>query len=454
LIDFEKLKNEYQKELGYDLVMEDGEAVDFYRQKNEIVKPVCGIYRVSPITLTAIKRPFIGVATVTVELLASPDKWEEARDKMNLTASTLNGTSIKQVGEHGEVYSISYNCQTCTVADRILDVSLGCGEVFHLTQTISYIIIESGVSAYDAKLTIDGFPVPILSLVENKVHTSSMYATESGDGKTASEQETFGIDFTTPYTTDEVCGIFSDAVNEKSGNTAHCVVIEKNGKKSCYIMSFANVSDSISPPQNIGFNVSMTEVHPMIAVYDGYWIEEICKDQIGKVYSDNLLKVGCNGATVFWGDGASDDLDDLGIDLYHVYSDGKQIHKIRCFKKYNSRLVQYEEGMKFDLLGKYITFRTGGEKLYAENYKDNLLSDAALGSNSALHVSNNRFYMGVGESNFAIGADDERGNYIYDGMRVQSTMKSPSEASELIKEYIYIDRSDIVSYPATEATEG
>lgn len=452
MIDFNELKNQYETAVGYKLFMEEGEMEDFYRYQNTIVKPVCGTYRVNPITLTAIRTPFIGIATVNISMVAPPDRWEEVRDKMDAVASVLNGTSINLKDSEGTVYSVSYNCQTSAVGERILDVSLGCGEVFPIHQTISYIIIESGVSAYDAKLWIDGMSVPILSLVENKIHTTSMYSTSYGDGQTASEMEAYGIDFTSPYTQDDICKLFRDAVNEKTGNTAHCVVIEKNCVRSCRIMQFSHASNSVSPPQNIGFNISMTEIHPATADFDGFWSEKTVSTSFARIYLSSVLSLDPDviGITIFWDDGKADDFDYMNGTAFHIYTDGKTSHTLRIYKRYESMLAPYRFSDRVDLCGNYITFKTNGEKVYASSVGNGSTKIWVNGENPgtdsyrAMCVSGGRFYQQVGSDLLPFGEDDENGNYISDGMKIQCVMNTVEALfTDFAESYIWVDRKDI-----------
>lgn len=361
MIDFEKLRKAYQEATGYTIFMEEGELLDFYRQKNEIVTPICGTFKVNPVSLTAIQKPFIGIVTVNVTLLAPPSEWEAVRDKLNDVALVLNGTSERMVGTDGEMYSVAYNCETCSVGDRILDVSAGVGEVFPITQIVSYIVIEEGVSAYDARLWIDGHEVPILSLVENKVVASSVYADGRGMAGMAAETETYGIDFTTPYITSVVCEMFRDAINGKALGIPHCVEVEKNGKKTAKIMQFGNVSDSVSPPQNIGFNVSLVEVHPKAVDFNGYWGEADVNESYAIISPTLVMKddPDITKMVLFWGDGETTEWTPANLSqIIHFYKDGVRKHTVRAFKVYDGDKVLLETAIGQDgIYGAEITLK-------------------------------------------------------------------------------------------------
>lgn len=399
MIDFEKLREAYQEATGYTIFMEEGELLDFYRQKNDIVMPICGTFKVNPVSLTAIQEPFIGIVTANVTLLAPPTEWETVRDKVNDVALVLNGTSERLEGTGGETYSVAYNCETCSVGDRILDVAVGVGEVFPITQVISYVIVEEGVSAYDARLWIDGHEVPILSLVENKVVASSVYADSRGTAGMAAETETYGIDFTTLYTTRSVSDMFRDAINGKALGIPHCVEIEKNGKKTAKIMQFGNVSDSISPPQNIGFNVSLVEVHPKSVDFNGYWGEVDTTKSFATFSPSRIIVAEPNIVRLvfFWGDGESTEWMPGGDHhVTHLYRDGAKKHTIRAFKMYDSDKTALENAAGQDgLHGAEITVK---KDLNPDDYTKSeagslvVLKDLQAGGGS-LYLIEDAFYL-------------------------------------------------------------
>lgn len=330
MIDFKTFKEEYEKEVGVTLYDEEGELEDFYREINLVVTPVCGKWHLNPFPLTAVKRPFCGIATVDITVAAHPDNWKDVCEKMNEFAQIHNGTS-KSIGG----YSVSYNCQTCGVVSRILDVNVGVGEVIEINQQLSFIIIESGVSAYDTFLYIDGIQIPYLSLVESKTHTTSNIPSSNGIVETISEIEAYGIDFVVPYMEDDSGIVFRDIIDRSTGNEAHCVVVDVDGKKSCHIMQFTQASANVQPPQNIGMNISMVEVNPEIAEYNSMWLEGETQNKYTKVFVRDLLKSQKRGVrcTIFWGDGTSEDIEskDEPNLVVHLYADGASSHKIRFF---------------------------------------------------------------------------------------------------------------------------
>ena len=332
MISTTKIKEIYEDACGYTLYNDYGGVDAAIRVRNEIEYPVCGLFKMQPVTLTAIRTPCIGVASANIEIIAPTHMMEEVRTTLNTTvAAKLNGVakSLSDEEKTTKTYSVSFTVQTCTVGEKA-DFGAWYGECVTLYQTISFVIIEEGISSYDTVLKIDGCEVPLLSLSETKVHTTSVYPSANAIGHTASEQEAFGIDFATPYLKNEMCELFREAVNGHTGNKAHCVEIIKNGVSSAYIMTFSAAADSVQPPSNVGFNISMTEVSETIAHFDGKWRRYTCEGDIitSAILFEKLpTKVGFE-EFIFWGDGSSERYSATPSYPYHVYTDGKKVHDV------------------------------------------------------------------------------------------------------------------------------
>lgn len=399
MINSEKIKEIYEAACGYTLYNDMGEVEKATRVKNEIEYPVCGLFKMQPITLTAIRAPFIGVASANVEIVAPTHMLEDVRTTLNTTVvAALNGKTETLPDEEDETkeYAISFNVQTCTVGEKV-DAGVWYGECAVLYQTISFVIIEAGVSSYDAILKIDGCEVPILSLSETKVHTTSVYSSANAIGHTASEQEAFGIDFATPYLKNEMCELFREAVNGHTGNKAHCVEIIKNGVSSAYIMTFSAAADSVQPPSNVGFNISMTEVSETIAHFDGRWRRYTCEEDIitSTTLSDKLPQNSDFEEIIFWGDGSSERYSDAPYP-YHVYTDGKKMHDVMIYTEYPLNAVRPIR-IGDTLAGTKVHIFIGNSKLSAKNISDLIGSDLFIFSSneSDLICDGNRIYFSV-----------------------------------------------------------
>ena len=441
MIDLKKFKEMYSTTTGITLFDEEGELLDFYQENNSVDMPVCGVWHLNPIPLTAVNKPFCGIATVDITVLSHPTIWEETRKSMDDYAAIINGTS-QQHTEDGTTYSVSFNAQTCSVWNRILDVGIGYGEVFEMRQQISLIIIESGISAYDASLYIDGLQIPFLSLVEKKIHTTSNIASGTGVMLTASEAETYGVDFVIPYMKDDAGSLVRDVIDRATGNEAHCVVLDIAGVKHCHIMQFTHVSANVQPPQNIGMNVSMTELDPTAAKYNGMWEKETATGKFASVILEN--RTNADAFVIFWGDGSYEYCEN-GDMPYHVYEEDGE-HEILVYKKPLFYYLPLKKGV--DYFGKTWNFRfplTVSKMAVAEIPLDVLVHNpydsATPEKEASLEVSKQgesaRLMFKRGQSTYYIDKEIEGKYYILNGQKVQSLVDVVSDILPWAKDFIF-----------------
>ena len=459
MIDSSRIMEIYAEAVGYTLYADYGEAEEALRRGNGIEYPVCGVFRLQPATLTAIRSPIIGIASASIEIIAPMHMHDEVKARLDAAAEALNGTSCELSDDEDAetVYSVSFNVQTCTAQQRS-DIGAWCGECSVLSQSLSFVFVEAGVSAYSVRLRIDGMDVPLLTLSETKVHTTSVYSDSHAVGYTASEQEAYGIDFTSPYTKSDVGALFRRAVNGRTGNEAHCVEIEKNGSSDIYLMSISAASDTVQPPSNIGFNISLTELSVPAGHFNGYWRRYVHSAPFITlaVLDEKLPRIDGTERIVFWGDGSADRIDE-GFAGYHAYSDGMEVHDVLCFSCAKTRLYR-EIRLGEELCGKELRIgvdRTAADAdaseeerylLWAYQYTDPIDFDAPDGvpdqasvifgicdeddnykdtvyyadSEKRAFVSDGmRIYFDLGAENVYVDTvTDGRKGYIYDGQRV------------------------------------
>lgn len=443
MINFDTFKELYERSTGIILFNEEGNLEDFYREVNKIHKPVCGRWHANPIPLTAVKKPFCGIATIDITVLSHPGVWEETRAKMDQFATDYNGTSTEFEG-NGTFYSVSYNIQTAGVGNRILDVNIGHGEVIELTQQLSLIIIESGVSAYDTHLYIDNIEVPILSLVETKTHTASMAPSSFGVVQTMSEQEAYGIDFVVPYMKDESGRMFRDVIDNTTGNDAHCVVLDVAGKKSCHIMQFAQATSNVQPPQNIGINLSMTEVNPSVAKFNGMWIKEYVNKQDVTVFVPDLTDLeNVRGCTIFWGDGTYEDCDADPSQAVakHIYNDVNPSHEVMLFLKPYIYYPPIEVGNEY--YGKNLYFNVNGTKMPIDNIDNTVIATNGKEGNESgsIVIDNGRMVMRLYNAQVKIDTLADGKYYLMPRTKVQCFIKG--NITEIKEELSHLIRTSL-----------
>lgn len=410
------LMESLSKELGekYTLFLDYGTVDDIYhpyRVINEIITPIVGVFRLNPVQLTALKTPYIGVVSAVIDVPAPTEYAEEVRDTLNALAARKNATTEKVV--QGETkYTIAYSFETAVVGDKRRDVSLYNGEVIPITQVINYTIIEAGVTALDVIMRIDGMTVPILNLEENRSSVSETVPDGKAHGKATINQDMYGVSFTTPYVDNPLGELLSSIIGDGGGNTAHAVEIEKNGVSRAYIMGFGTAANSIQPPLNIGFTMSMAELEEGSARFNDLWLE--------KTVSGAVVSFSTSNAIVFWGDGTSSRV--VGS-TYHVYADGVYTHTVKYISYgYTARYRSISVGTT--LYGKTIKPKNAG-RFYISALPTEIIT---MTSGDGLRKVNGRLCMSVGAETTPIDRLDVTLNQYYIDYPITSVMRGTVSA--------------------------
>lgn len=308
MLDFDKLRELYEVETGYTLFHDYGELQDAqraHREKNTLVYPVFGLFATTPAQLTPVKGAFVGTVTANITVLCRPDKIDEVRQRLNDTAVRLNGTT-------GEIdgYTYTYNTETCYVGEEIRDNMMDY--TVPVYQSITYSIVEGGVSSYAVKVTIDGFPVPSLSVTQTRTKTSSTYAGDDMVGRVGVQLEAYGVDIAVPWLTDGIVGVLQRECAEATRGIAHAVEIDNNGEITAYLMVCGNIVTTAQPPLNVGLTISMVEALPEASRIPSWWVPFTTEKRVVSVNADGTPR------TVLWGDGTGCHVDGFS---WHRYAE-------------------------------------------------------------------------------------------------------------------------------------
>ncbi len=412
--DYSVLKDSLSKELGYHLFLDYGTVDDNYlpyRVINKLVTPIVGVFRLNPVQLTALKTPYIGVATAVIDIPAPTEKAEEVRDKLNELAARKNATTERiQQGE--TTFTVAYSFETAVVGDKRRDVGLYNGEVIPITQVVSYTVIEAGVTALDVIMRIDGMTVPILNLEETRATTNDTTPDEKAHGKVAINQDMYGVTFTTPYVDNLLGELLSNVLGDGEVNKTHAVEIEKNGVSRSYMMTFGTVANSVQPPLNIGFSVSMAEIDNMAARFSDQWSKTTIKGTVASFAATN--------AVIFWGDGTGERIKGR---VYHVYTDGLAEHTAYYF--YYTLMGRFMSITVDRSLYKKELRPKGGGMIYVSSLPSEVIT---MTSGDGIRVIDGRLCMVVGASTYNIDKLDTTLNQYYFEGSITSIMRGTVSA--------------------------
>ncbi|MBQ8357873.1 MAG: hypothetical protein IJX39_08730 [Clostridia bacterium] len=313
--------------LGITLFPDYGKFEAAFRVHNKVTTPTCGIFKMTPMTVTPIQGLFLASATATVDIAAEADNVGMVRAIIDGVAASSNGETLAMTDENGKTFMVTFSYSTAYVGTERTAPNQ-TGKMIPVSMTVYFSIIQNGVSSNDVELEIDGHPVFYTEFSANNQRVADSYSVADGTTRAAILQGARSFDFVSPLLSSELGKMYRDAVFGTEGNTAHCFTVKVDGETYAYIGVFGNSSASARAPQNVGCNISIMEGDPETLIFPNVWESQLGNGTV-------TLTAPATGARkiVFWGDGATtvwDTTDGVLGDCEHVYADEKT-HTIRIF---------------------------------------------------------------------------------------------------------------------------
>lgn len=383
-------------ELGYHLFVDYGtlEAKDApYRNINEIITPIVGVFRVNPAKLTALSYPYIGVGSATIDIPAPTDKAEDVRAALNDLAGRLHSTAWK-IKQGDTTYSVVYTFETPIVGTRRRDVPAYGGEVIPVTQVMTITVVEAGVSAFDVAVKINGLDVPLLNMMETRTAASETTPNADAKGEVTISQELYGVTLTTAAVENTLGDLLGEIVSDGNGNRAHAVEVIRAGVSKVYLMTVGTAGATVQPPNNVGYNLSLAEASAQSAQFCGLWkAVEVTGAYVTRNLSDGVI---------FWGDGTGDRVKGTAS---HTYLDGKDTHTVHYMTYGNT--ARWGAISKGDTLrGKRISPASG--VIYTNSLPSSVIT---MDSSDTLGVVDGRLTMTVDGKKYEVDRYTTDANY-------------------------------------------
>lgn len=295
--------------LGFELFADRGEFEAAYRQHNELVAPVCGIFKMMPMSITPVQGLFLASANASVEIAADKRSLALVRSTIDSLAENNSGQTTAMQDEQGNTYIVTATYSTAYVGLE-KPAPNNIGTVIPVNMTVQYMVIQNGVSANDVRMYIDGHPVFVTQFSVSNQRVADSYTLQESQTAAVVTQSVRSFDFISPLLTGKLGAIYRKAIWQDDENTAHCFRMTVGSglerEDYCYIVTFGNISASGQQPQNIGCNISLLEAIPELLNFDASrWKNFTCNFGTSKT-----LEAPTEGNTerrvVFWGDGTSE----------------------------------------------------------------------------------------------------------------------------------------------------
>lgn len=413
MFDFNVLRKKLEEITGYSLFGDYGELAEAHMTQrrdmndrqgmNDIYTPIVGIVRMNPTVLTATNTPYMAVQATVVEIPCPPDYLDDVKEHLNSTAQRYNGTVFMAECD-GIPYTVVFSFETCAVSTRKMDAGFYDGDIFPITQTVTFTIIEKGVTALDEILRIDGHVVPFLYMQETKAVTSETVPNGSAQGESAFTMEMLGITFECPLMNDGLGELLRHIVREKDVNVLHVVEVETNGESYVRLMGVGSATLNSQPPVNVGCSLSLVPICMTAAKRNGIWSN-------GRNVSERYVTeyVIPNGY-VDWGDGTIEHNSNAIIkNMGHYYeTDGSHtIYKTRANTRYapitggvytQGKNLRYT-GKRLDVSlynGDLYTSMDGGGSIGIEDGRLCMIRDAVAIPVDVYDPSDGKYYLEPG----------------------------------------------------------
>lgn len=329
MISADALRENIAALLGANLYTDIGEFNAAYRERgNRLEFPVCGIYRPGNMVLTPIKGLVLASMTADVELVGEEYNVAELRQKIDGLAQTQSGQTFTIEGDGGKTYMVTVLYSSAYVGVK-RDAPDNTGDVYPVRMTISYTIIQNGVSSNDVKFLIDGQEVYFTQWSVTRQRVTDIFCDrEDSVMRGLVVQGGRSLDFVSPILSNTLGKAFLKATLGNINNDAHAVFVEIDGEIFGFIGIWGNTSLTAQPQQNVGTNVSLVEGAENLLTYsDGWTVETISAQQtrIGAAEGETVY--------VYWGDGSCEIIPQ-NTSALHTYTSAKD-HTVRYYTAVN-----------------------------------------------------------------------------------------------------------------------
>ena len=329
MISADALRENIAALLGANLYTDIGEFNAAYCERgNRLEFPICGIYRPGNMVLTPIKGLVLASMTADVELVGEEYSVAELRQKIDGLAQTQSGQTFTIEDDGGKTYMVTVLYSSAYVGVK-RDAPDNTGDVYPVRMTISYTIIQNGVSSNDVKFLIDGQEVYFTQWSVTRQRVTDIFCdSEDSVMRGLVVQGGRSLDFVSPILSNALGKAFLEATLGNINNDAHAVFVEIDGEIFGFIGIWGNTSLTAQPQQNVGTNVSLVEGAETLLTYsDGWTVETV---------SANQTRIGAaEGETVYvyWGDGSCEIIPQ-NTSALHTYASAKD-HTVRYYTAVN-----------------------------------------------------------------------------------------------------------------------
>ena len=182
-----------QGKLGFTIFTDYGRYVAAQRDHNNVIAPVCGIFRLDPISVVPVQGVFVASGSASIEVAADPKNLDMVRSIVD-GLTQYSGETVTIEDDDGTNYAVTFTYTSANVGvERPSPTNIG--KVIPVSFTAYLNIIENGVASSSVKISIDGSPLLFSEVIVTHQRVGDTYATDDGIARSAIVQGGRSFDF-------------------------------------------------------------------------------------------------------------------------------------------------------------------------------------------------------------------------------------------------------------------
>lgn len=303
---------------------------------NNLVSYVNGIFDLTPSQLVPIANISMSTTTANIEFAVDIDKLkkeveddgnvldypfvQKVRNIWDTIAQTYTGQTISLIDSDNNNYTVILSFTLASVG-IVTMLSDDTGEVLPIGASVTFTVIQNGVSSNDCKIYINGEQVYFNQAVYTRQRTlDQVQYLNVGVNKSFSTQNGLGIDITCPLLSSSLGNYIAEDILNGGQNNIYAICVELGNSTNTYIMTTGTTQATLQAGINVGINLGFVEcANYMLPTNDtaGWSVSAI--NSSGGVSSTLTGTFNAN-STIMWGDGSFDILQEQTTNPTHTYT--------------------------------------------------------------------------------------------------------------------------------------
>lgn len=304
---------------------------------NNLISYVNGIFDLTPSELVPIANISMSTTTANIEFAVNIDKLKkevdndgtiidypfvrQIRNIWDTMAQTYTGQTISLIDSDNKNYTVilSFTLASVGIVSMLSDDT---GEVLPISASVTFTVIENGVSSNNCKIYINGEQVYFNQAVYTRQRAlDQVQYVNVGVNKSFATQNGIGIDLTCPLLNSSLGNTIAQDILNGGQNYIYAVCVQLGSNSQTYIMITGTTQATLQAGINVGVNLGLVECANYMRPTndtDG-WQVLGAGGEAGETYILNRTLPA--KTTIMWGDTTFTILEEETTNPTHVYNE-------------------------------------------------------------------------------------------------------------------------------------